>query len=230
MPMRFFEKQRPEVYIHTARLKRDKKSGQRLWQFTLIVTMTIEQVQACDVPIAKAWEYITDRDSAAVDVLLASEVEGCQIEFFAQIDDATPVLHLEGVDLVGLRFTRDKNTVEFWFSGEHVNEGGIHDFMKPYAYTRVWAAFTPSQGDLCPIGQTSPDGNPAQIPQNKEELKAAVLPALDQMTAPIREGGIESMSLQIPGQEPVVIDRAGAERIHAAATKQSQRKSRKDPG
>ncbi len=216
--MRFFEKQRPEVYIHTARLKRDKKTGRRLWQFTLIVTMTIEHVEACDVPIGKAWTYITDPEAAAVDVLIASEVEGCEIEFFAQIDDATPVLHLEGVDLVGLRFTRDKNTVEFWFSGEHVNEGGIHDFMKPYAYTRVWASFKPSQGDL-PIPE-----------QKKEELKAAVLPALDQMTAAIREGGIESMSLQIPGEEPVVIDRAGAERIHLAAKEVKSRKRMKDPG
>lgn len=146
--MRFFEKQRPQVFIHTARLKRDKKTGRRLWWFTLIVTMTAEQVKACDVPIAKAWEYITDRDSAAVDVLLASEVAGCAIDFFAQVDDAAPVLHLEGVDLVGLRFTREKNTVEFRFSGEHVNEGGIHDFMKPYAYTRLWAAFSPQQAEL----------------------------------------------------------------------------------
>jgi hypothetical protein len=49
------------------------------------------------------------------------------------------------------------------------------------------------------------------------------------MTAAIREGGIESMSIQVAGQEPVVIDRAGAERIHAAATEAKQRK-RKDPG
>lgn len=213
--MRFFCGQRPQVYIHAARYKRDKKTGRRLWQFTLIVTMTADQVEACDVPIAKAFEYITDRDSAGVDVLIASEVEGCAIDFFAQVDDAVPVLHLEGVDLGGLRFTRDKNTVEFWFSGEHVNEGGIHDFMKPYAYTRVWAAFRPSQGDL-------------PIADNKEGLMTAVLPALDDMTAAIREGGIESMSIQIPGQEPVRIDRAGAERIHAAAKK--LRKNRKDPG
>ena len=146
--MRFFEGQRPQVYIHTAKLKRDKKTGRRLWQFTLIVTMTVEHVEACGVPIAKAWDYITDRDSSAVDVLIASEVERFQIEFFAQIDDATPVLHLQGVDLVGMRFTRDKDTVEFWFSGEHVNEGGIHDFIKPYAYTRVWAAFKPPQMEL----------------------------------------------------------------------------------
>jgi hypothetical protein len=146
--VRFFEKQRPQVYIHTAKLRRDKKTGRRLWQFTLIVTMTVDQVEACDVPIAKVWEYLTDRDSAAVDVALASEIAGCSIDFYAQVDDATPVLHLEGVDLAGLRFTRDKNEIEFWFCGEHENVGGIHDFMKPCAYTRLWAQFSPQQGDL----------------------------------------------------------------------------------
>lgn len=153
--MRFFEKQRPQVFIHTAKLKREKKTGRRLWQFTLIVTMTPELVESCDAPVAKGWEYITDRDAAAVEALLASEVAGCSIDFFAEIDDATPALHLEGVDLTGLRYTRDKQMVEFWFAGEHVNEGGIHDFMKPYAYTRLWAAFQPSQGELqmTPVAQ-----------------------------------------------------------------------------
>jgi hypothetical protein len=215
--MRFFEKQRPQVYIHTAKLKRDKKTGRRLWQFTLIVTMTAEQIEACDVPVAKAWDYITDRGAAAVEAFLASEIQGCAIDFFAEIDDASPVLHLDGVDLTGLRFTRDKNTVEFWFSGEHVNEGGIHDFMKPYAYTRVWAAFSPQQGEL-------------PIPESKEELKAAVMPALDDMTAAIREGGLESITIQIPGQEPVKIDRQGADRIHAAAQEQKHKKRMNHPG
>jgi hypothetical protein len=158
--MRFFEGQRPQVFIHTAKLKRDKKTQRRYWQFTLIVTMTEEHVKACAVPIAKGWEYITHQDSAAVEALLASEVDGCTIDFFAEIDDATPVLHLDGVDLTGLRYTREKNTVEFWFTGQHLNEGGIHDFMKPYAYTRVWAAFMPSQGEL-------------QLEQKKAESKPA---------------------------------------------------------
>lgn len=185
--MRFFDKQRPQVFIHTARLKRDKKTGRRLWQFTLIVTMTIEQVQACDVPIAKAWDYITDRDSAAVDVLIASEVQGCAIDFFAEVDDATPVLHLEGVTLGSLRFTRDKNTVEFWFSGEHVNEGGIHDFMKPYAYTRVWAAFSPDQGDL-------------PIERSDDVQKAA-----QKLRDTCERDGV-TMTISTPGMEPVAIN------------------------
>jgi hypothetical protein len=146
--MRFFEKARPEVFLHTARYRRDKKTGKRIWGFTLIVTFSLELAKACDVSIVKLWQYITDRDAAAVDVLIASEVAGCAIDFFAVIDDAEPALHLDGVDLGGLRMTRDKQVVEFWFSGEHENTDGLHGFMKKFAYTRCWAQFSPQQGDL----------------------------------------------------------------------------------
>lgn len=146
--MRFFEKKRPEVFLHSVKLRRDKKTGKRLWHFTLIVTFGAELVESCDVSIAKAWQYITERDAAAVEVLIASEALGCSIDFFAQIDDAEPALHLEGVDLGGLRMTRDKKDVEFWFGGEHENSGSLHAFMKEYAYTRCWAQFSAQQGDL----------------------------------------------------------------------------------
>jgi hypothetical protein len=211
--MRFFEKARPEVYIHTAKLKRDKKSGKRLWQFTLIVTMTQQAVETCGVPVAKAWDYILDQDSTAADVRLAVEIVGCAIDFFAEIDDASPVLHLDGVDLTGLRFTREGNTVEFWFSGEHVNEGGIHDFMKPYAYTRVWAAFTPSQGEL-PIADPAPAAVQEKLAQDPAFLNAA-----DRLVSSVRNGGIDSITLQTFGPEgrSVTIDREGAERIHQRA-------------
>ncbi len=79
---------------------------------------------------------------------MASEVQGCAIDFFGVIDDAEPALHLDGVDLVGLRMTRDKQIVEFWFSGEHENSDALHAFMKKYAYTRCWAQFSPQQADL----------------------------------------------------------------------------------
>lgn len=146
--MRFFEGKRPEVYFHAPKLRRDKKTGMRLWGFTLIVTFGVELAESCDVPMALAWQYLTERDTAAVEVLLASEVADCAIDFYAQIDDATPVLHLEIIDLVGLRLTRSKNVVEFWFSGEHENSAGLHHFMKEYAYQRCWAQFKAAQGDL----------------------------------------------------------------------------------
>jgi len=146
--MRFFEKKRPEVFLHTVKLRRDKKTGRRLWAFTLIVTFSAELAESCDVPIAKQWEYITDRDSAAIETFIASEVKGCSIDFFHNIDDAEPALHLEGVDLAGLRMTRDKTVVEFWCAGEHEISDELHEFVKRRAYTRCWAQFSPQQGDL----------------------------------------------------------------------------------
>lgn len=150
--MKFFEKERPEIFIHTAKFKRDKETGKRIWQFTLIVTFSPELgeklAKSCAVSVRKAWVYITDTDAAAVEALIASEVQGCSIDFFTQIDDADPVLHLEGVDLVGLRMTRDKTVVEFWFQGQHENTDALHAFMKKFGYTRCWAQFAPQQGDL----------------------------------------------------------------------------------
>lgn len=216
--MRFFEKKRPEVFVHAPKLRRDKKTMKRMWGFTLIVTMNVDLAESCEVSVAKAWQYITERDSMAADILLADFVPGCTIDFFAEVDDVAPLLHLEGVQLGGLRMTlAEGGAIEFWFAGEHENIGGIHAFMKDYAFTRVYAAFKPEQPSL-------------PLDAKKEELKAAVLPALDDMTRAIREGGVTSMSIQIPGEEPVVIDKAGAERIHAAAKQTKNRKRMQDPG
>ena len=146
--MRFFEKARPEVFLHSAKYRRDKKTGKRIWGFTLIVTFSAVLAKACDVSIRKQWEYVSDRDAAAVEALIASEVAGCAIDFFGVIDDADPALHLDAVDLGGLRMTRDKQVIEFWFSGEHENTDGLHAFMKKFAYTRCWAQFSPQQADL----------------------------------------------------------------------------------
>jgi hypothetical protein len=93
--MRFFEKARPEVFLHSAKFRRDKKTNRRIWQFMLIVTFSAEHAKTCSSSIRKAWEYMTERDTAAVDVLIASEVPVCAIDFFAQIDDADPALKLD---------------------------------------------------------------------------------------------------------------------------------------
>jgi hypothetical protein len=52
-----------------------------------------------------------------------------------------------------------------------------------------------------------------------------VVDALDNLTEPIREGVVTSMTIQIPGKEPVVINRRGADQIHSRAKKKA-----KDPG
>jgi hypothetical protein len=206
--MRFFEKQRPEVYIHGAKLRRDKKSGKRLWGMTFIVTLTVDLVESCDVSVAKAWQYITERDSGAAEVLLISTVMGCGIDCFSQIDEAVPALHLEGVDLAGLRLTRDGNVVEFWFAGEHENTAGLHSFMKEYAFTRCWMQFSSQQGDL-----------KMDAAQEKLADDPAFLGAVDRLASAVRSGGIDSLTISTPGMEPVVIDKAAAERIRKRAEK-----------
>jgi hypothetical protein len=146
--MRLFEKVRPEVYLHAPQLRRDKKTGSRLWRFTLIVTLTVDLAEKCDVAVAKAWQYITEKDSRVIEVCLAAEAENMKLEFFAQRDDADNALLLSGIDLVGLRLTREGTVIEFWAMGEQENNSRLHAFMKEYAYTRIWVTFTPIQKDL----------------------------------------------------------------------------------
>ncbi len=147
--MKFFEKQRPQVYIHGAKLRRDKKTGKRMWSFVLIVTLTPELARSCAAQVVKGWEYVGTADNACYEMLLTPIIEGCTIDFFAQIDEATPALHLEGIDLGGFRLTRGEGgVIELWFGGEHENSAGLHAFVKEYAFTRCWAAFALGQREL----------------------------------------------------------------------------------
>jgi hypothetical protein len=146
--MRFFEGLRPEIYIHGAKLKRDKKSGKRLWGLTLINTLLPEQVVKCDSTIEAAYIYLLTMENCAAEVLLGTLVESGTIDFFAKFEDKKPVLHLEGADLAFFRLTREGNVAELWFQFEVENNAGLHAFVKEYAFTRVWAEFTPGQGEL----------------------------------------------------------------------------------
>ena len=116
-----------------------------MWGLVLIVTLTKDLVQKCDPIIGQSFDFISDLENGVADMMLVSIAEGCTIDFFAAVDDASPVLHLEGVDLGGFRLTRQGKVVEFWFQGEHENSAGLHFFMKEYAFTRCWAAFQPRQ-------------------------------------------------------------------------------------
>jgi hypothetical protein len=100
--MRFFEGARPQVYIHGAKLRRDKKTGKRLWGLTLIVTMDDELVKSSADAIVRAYAYIRDLDNGIADMHLVAMAPSITIDFFAQIDDAAPVVHIERVDLGGM--------------------------------------------------------------------------------------------------------------------------------
>lgn len=155
--MAFFRGLRPEVYFHYVKLRRDKKTGKRLWAVTLITTLGIDQALGCGDQIESAYAYILKLENGAVDLTLNLLIDGCTVDFFSLIDDAKPVLHLERVDLAGFRVTRVKETAELWFAFELENTDALHAFMKNFAFTRVYAQFKPDQG-LLPGLQLAAEG------------------------------------------------------------------------
>jgi hypothetical protein len=215
--MKFFEGLRPEIYIHGAKLRRDKKTGKRLWSLTLINSLLPEQVTECDETILAAFIYLLTLENCAAEVMLGTVAESCGIDFFANVEDKKTTLRLEGVDLGGFRLTRDGKIAELWFQFELENSASLHAFVKEYAYTRLWAEFKPkdlfTQSEI-PNPQTTLANDPA------------FLDAADRFASSMRTGEIDSIALSTPGMEPVVIDKAAAEKIHIAA----KRKKSKDPG
>ena len=51
------------------------------------------------------------------------------------------------------------------------------------------------------------------VPEVESEISPGVARAVDDMARVVRDGGLESLSLQVGGTEPLVIDRETAERI-----------------
>jgi hypothetical protein len=209
--VKFFEKCRPEVYIHGAKLRRDKKTGKRLWGFTLIVTLCIDQVLKCDGILERAYGYILTLDNCVRELLLDSQVIDCAVDFYALIDDKVRALRLDHVDIGDLRMTREGETVELWFKFETELERslGLHEWVKKFAYTRLWAEFVPAQGSLgmqpLALGELARD--------------PGFLAAADRFVSSVRSGELDTMTISTPGMEPVVIDKAAAEDIHRRARK-----------
>jgi hypothetical protein len=202
--MRFFEKIRPQIYLHGAKLRRDKKTGRRLWGLTLIVTLKPDLVGACAEQIEQAYIYLLTLDHQADELMLGSIADSMSIEFFALEDDTKPTLRIQGVDFDGLRLTRDEETVEFWFHLEVENSATVHPFVKEYAFTRLWAEFKQRANEIA-----------------AEQARVAADPssaaALDRLASVVLSEGVDSFTLSAAGMDPVVIDKAAAEKIHAKA-------------
>lgn len=151
--MKFFEGMRPEVYLHLAKLRRDKKTGKRLWGITSIVTMSEDLARSCCGQIGAAYEYLMNLENAAAESWLNVQIESCAIDFYKIVDDAEPALHIASADLDGYRLTREAKIVELWFHFELENDDALHKWIKEFAYTRVWAQFKP-RADLASVTVT----------------------------------------------------------------------------
>ncbi len=240
--MRFFEDCRAEIYWHGAKLRRDKKTGRRLWGLTLIITLTPELVLKCDEVIEQAYAYMLTLNNQADEVLLGAIAQWMSIDFFGVADDAKAGLHLAGVDLGGLRMTRDGQTVEFWFQLEVENNPKLHAFVKEYAFTRLWAEFKPRAEEIeaeqaatkarektlafAEGGEIPATAAPAIVGERLFSEDGAhlandpaFLAAADRLASTVRKEGVTSLTISTPGMEPVVIDKAAAEKIYIAAKK-----------
>jgi hypothetical protein len=223
--VKFFQGCRPQVYFHGAKLRRDKKTGRRLWGLTMIVTLNPELVLKCDEVIEQAYVYILTLDNQADEVVLGAIAQWISIDFFGLADDLKAGLHVAGVDLGGQRMTRDGQVVEFWFQFEIENNPKLHAFVKEYAFTRLWAEFKPRAEEIEAAQASAKDNGPVYAGTDPAEAAEFLsgdpgfLKAADQFTSCVRTGGIDSVTISSPGMEPVVIDKAAAENIHRRATK-----------
>ena len=115
-----------------------KKTGKRLWGLTCIITLTPELIAKCEGPIEQAFIYILTLDNAVAEILLSVFAPYMSVSLFPLAADKKAQVHVTGVDLAGLRLTRDGETVEFWFQFEVENNHTLHAFLKEFAFTRVW--------------------------------------------------------------------------------------------
>ena len=192
--MKFFESVRPQFYFHGARIRKEKKTGQRIWRIDMVITLSVDEVLHCDEVVQRNYEHILTLDyrnnELGIEVMVPEQV----LDFFALKDSPKPLLHLVRCDLTNLRMTRVEEIAELWVQMEVESTGSICDFVKDHVFTRLWVEFRPVQ----------------------PELGAGFLAAADRLAASVRAGEVSQLTISGAG-ETVVIDKEAAERIHETA-------------
>ena len=72
----------------------------------------------------------------------------------------------------------------------------------------------PATAPQAVVGAQPFAGDGARLANDAEFLQAA-----DRLASTVRQGGMDSLTISVEGMDPVVIDKAAAERIHRAARK-----------
>jgi len=196
--MKFFEECRPEFYFHGGRLTKDAKSGKQFWKLNLVVTLKPGEVAGgCDDVIRNNYVAIETRENRVEEIKLADVAVDQVIEFFSLEDHKAAVLRCGPCDLTELRITREDDLTELWVKAEIENSDEVHKFVRDYVFQRLWVEFAPRQ----------------------MRLGGGVLAAMEGLTAPLRSGDFDSISVQVEGHEPVTWTKEDADRIHQRAKK-----------
>jgi hypothetical protein len=146
--MKFFEGCRPQFYFHGGRLVKDGKTGRQLWRLNLVITLMPEEVLCCDDVLRNNYEAIETRDNQVEELKISGEIRGQCVTFFSLAEHTEPALRIPRCDLTELRMTRVDELSELWVKVEIENSDMLHQFVKDFAFQRLWAEFAPAQMEL----------------------------------------------------------------------------------
>lgn len=158
--MKFFEGVRPSVYVQAARLRLDKKTSVRYWNLTLAITMSSKLAHACAEMIVSNYAQIATEENKCGGLDIEQDPPMQRVSIFALEEATDPALSLGNWEVTGLRLAKTEGLVELWATIEHVVTDSLHEFIKRFAFTRVWMEFVPNAAAPDPSPAAEPGGAP----------------------------------------------------------------------
>ena len=128
--IQFFEGVRPQFYFHGARIRKDKKTGRRIWRIDMVITLDAAEVLKCDDLVARNYEHILTLDNCNNELGIEAMIPEQTLDFFALKESPKALLHLTRCDLAGLRMTRVEEIAELWVQLETDSTDAVCDFVK----------------------------------------------------------------------------------------------------
>jgi len=151
--MRFFEGCRMQLYFRGGKLTLEKKTERKIWTWNLDITLEPVEVLSCDEVIQSSYQSIAVPENYMEEIILSHEIKTQAVEIFGLEKSADPLLWIPNADLTDLTMTRDGELIELHLKMELKCTPLVHNFVRDYCFTLVWARFSEAQPGL-PLGKT----------------------------------------------------------------------------
>lgn len=159
--MELFDKERVKVHINGGKLRLDQKTDARRWQLNLQIALEPGEVHKCHDAIVSNYQQIEARENGVDKIELGLTLSDQLIDFYGLQDHKAPMLRV-GKSLVSdIRMTHAAGLTQLEFKAESECSHALHDFVRDYAFTTVWAEFQPVQRELPLPPQAKSDTVPA---------------------------------------------------------------------
>lgn len=142
---RFFDGVRPQFYFHSARLKKDNKTGDIFWHLNLVITCVPEEIARCNDIICSNYAAIETRDNRVTSLEIDLFVMDQAIAFYQLKENKSPSIKISPCDLEDLKFTRNEKVTELWAMLVVRATDQVWDFVRRAAFTRLWVEFKPAK-------------------------------------------------------------------------------------